>query len=99
MALRYIERNPSRAKLLLHAADYPWSSASARLGGVDETGLLELISWQHEMPIAVWQDRLLLPEEDAAVLPLRLATQTGHPLGRKSFLAECEMLLGRQIIP
>ena len=48
-ALRYIEQNPVRAGLVSTAEDYPWSSARAHLGGIDETHMLDLSRWS-----AVW---------------------------------------------
>ena len=50
LALAYIDRNPSRARLVGDAGAYRWSSAAAHLGGTDETGLLDLITWREQMP-------------------------------------------------
>jgi putative transposase len=39
LALRYVERNPVRAKIVRQAWEYPWSSAAVHTGGSDSTGL------------------------------------------------------------
>src|SRR5262249_27285013 len=39
-ALCYVERNPVRAGIVQHAAEYPWSSAFAHLAGEDESSIL-----------------------------------------------------------
>src|ERR1017187_7308725 len=44
-ALRYVELNPVRAGLVGAAADWPWPSAAAHLGGRDRTGLLDPTEW------------------------------------------------------
>jgi len=99
LALAYAERNPPRAHLVGDAGAYRWSSAAAHLGGADETGLLDLITWPTLMPPDVWRERLLLPEEEDLLLSLRLNTQTGRPLGSPDFLAHYEALLGRRLQP
>jgi putative transposase len=53
-ALRYVERNPVRARMVAHPGEYPWSSAAAHLGGADPTGLLDLESWRELWPGTTW---------------------------------------------
>ena len=97
IALAYVERNPPRTHLVGEAGAYRWSSAAAHLGGDDETGLLDLITWQTLMPPDVWGERLLLPEDEELLQALRRATRTGRPLGSSAFLARYETLLGRRL--
>lgn len=44
-ALQYIERNPVRASIVEHPADYPYSSASAHIRNKDKTGLINIDKW------------------------------------------------------
>jgi len=46
------------------ALDYRWSSASANIDGIDNTGMLNLVSWQNEIPANIWRERLFSPEEE-----------------------------------
>jgi len=99
IALAYIDRNPPRARLVGDAGAYRWSSAAAHLGGADETGLLDLITWQAHMPPELWHERLTLPEDDDLLQTLRLTTHAGRPLGSAAFLAKYEALLGMPLQP
>src|SRR5512134_561424 len=45
-ALRYVELNPVRAGIVDGPEDWPWSSAVARAGGEDRTGILEMGEWK-----------------------------------------------------
>ena len=55
-ALRYIEQNPVRAGLVATAEDYPWSSARAHLGGIDETHMLDLSRWSALWTPMEWRE-------------------------------------------
>jgi len=45
-ALRYVEMNPVRARIVPRAVEYPWSSAAAHVSGLDSAGVLDLIFWR-----------------------------------------------------
>ena len=53
--IRYVERNPRRAKLVERAEDYPWSSASAHCGLVTDS-VLSPIPPDHILTAAGWSD-------------------------------------------
>ena len=59
--LLYVERNPVRAGLCREAWQWRWSSAGARCGGEDLSGLLEMASWEREMDAAKWRRLRPLP--------------------------------------
>jgi putative transposase len=99
LALAYVERNPARARLVGDAGAYRWSSAAAHLGGGDDTGLLNLITWREQVLVEFWRERLTLPEDDDLLQTLRLTTHTGRPLGSAAFLSHYEFLLGRRLQP
>lgn len=94
-AMRYIERNPVRAKIVENAWEYPWSSAGAHVFK-QEDSLLEdnfMIS-----EIADW--RLFLSEEDKQedIDLFRKHANTGRPIGESEFIKELENLTGRVLL-
>jgi putative transposase len=95
-AIRYVERNPVRAKMVSEAENYPWSSAAARCLSQPDPLLAPL---QPPAPISDW--RSWLHDEEEATLPhlIRRHTGTGRPLWSKSFLQDQEARLGRPLIP
>jgi len=56
-ALRYVDNNPVRARMVETATEYPWSSASAHASGADARGLLDS-DWQRAAGIGAELDRL-----------------------------------------
>ncbi len=97
--LRYVERNPLRAKLVRRAWRYPWSSAAAHCGQRDPSGLLDPRRWQKLPEEQDWKDVLSRPEDDEAVGLVRLNTSRGRPLGSDSFISKLEHKLGRRLRP
>jgi putative transposase len=91
-AIRYVERNPVRARL----ADWPWSSARAHLAGRDDSltevaPLLSMIpNWQAFLDSALSEDELH---------SLRNHARTGRPLGGEAFLDRLEAQLDRNLRP
>jgi putative transposase len=82
-ALRYVELNPVRARLVAQAEDYPWSSAAVHCGCGAGSGLIDMEPWQRVWTPADWQryllDREASLEEEAE--QIRASTHTGRPLG------------------
>ena len=96
-AARYVERNPVRAKMVDQAWEYPWSSASAHVGGQDPQRVLDLEGWPEPWTGASWQRELTNEEDEALVGRLRTNTHKGRPLGTDSFLSKLETLLNRRL--
>jgi hypothetical protein len=89
----YVLRNPVRAGLVKHAADWKYSNAKTLFAKradpiADHTEVLDLIPDWAEQVVA-----------DADEAPIRLATQTGRPFGSVSFVEELERLLRRPLAP
>ena len=91
-AIRYVERNPARARLVEDPVEWPWSSARAHLCGRDDclvkvAPLLAMVS--------DWQGLLdsVLPEEE--LREWRGHSRTGRPLGDERFVERLERLAGR----
>jgi len=98
-ALRYVERNPARAGIVLAPWEYPWSSAAAHCTGLDPTGLLDMTDWRTTWPGETWREYLALPEEPGEVEMFRLATTIGRPLGGEAFVTRLEEDTGRRLHP
>ena len=93
-AVRYIELNPVRARLIQRSEEYPWSSAAAHLSGRDNQlvkvrPLLGLFgNWKRLLDRSV--------EEDVAE-KIRLHERTGRPFGTDEFIEKLEKQLGRKL--
>ena len=99
-ALRYVERNPVRARLVRKAWRYPWSSAAAHTDGSrDASGLLDLAGWRKRCRGVDWAAQLQAPQDDKTSARLRLYTRTGRPLGSDRFMSKIESLLGKRLRP
>ena len=98
-ALRYVERNPVRAKLVRRAWRYRWSSAAAHCGQPDRSGLLDMAKWAKLSRGWDWSAALTEPQDDEVVSRLRLGTSRGRPVGSEKFLSKLERLAGRRLRP
>src|SRR6266566_3168322 len=96
-AIRYVERNPVRAEMVGCAEDYPWSSAAAHCGLVEDT-LLDP-EWTCPDSIQNWGEWLKIGNEPKIDQRLRDRTFTGRPCGDERFAREAERLLGRHLVP
>lgn len=90
--VRYIERNPVRAKIVRKATDYQWSSARAHKVKRKD-GLLERFYLVDE--ISDWdvylEDEVTM--EDLSII--RAHVKTGRPLGGIDFIRKLENISGR----
>jgi len=77
-AMRYVERNPVRAAIIAHPADYRWSSAQAHLTAHDPLGLLGLDYWTQRFTPPQWS-ALLESGDTATETEIRSRTRTGWP--------------------
>ena len=94
-AIRYVERNPVRAKLVEHAWEYSWSSAAFRVGLrtkdplVKEPDPFDLdLNW-----------RTLLQSDPKEMNLLEEKLRTGRPCGDADFVEKAEELTGRWLKP
>lgn len=95
-ALRYVERNPVRARLVRKAENYPWSSARGHCGLAQDPLLTKGGAWQKELDdITNWPRWLAEPDTDEALLVLRRNAMMGLPCGSESFIRKMERLAGR----
>jgi putative transposase len=98
-AVRYVERNPVKARLVARAEDWPWSSARAHVSGKPD-GLTDLraIAGIHRNWRAMLRLGLeagdLAPDAEAAI---ESHERTGRPLGDELFLDRLEEVTGRRL--
>jgi len=91
-AIRYVERNPIRARLVEKAEDYPWSSARPHLLLCDDPLLAGTKGY---LDFGDWRKYLAGGDEETFIKNLRLHGRTGRPLGTEEFLVKLETMTGR----
>jgi len=93
--VRYVELNPVRARLVLQAKDWKWSSAQAHLTGTDD------VLVRVEPMLALFPDwtTYLAEHDQVDIESIRVHTRTGRPLGNSKFLQTAESLTGRVLAP
>ena len=98
-ALRYVERNPVRAKLARRAWEYEWSSASAHVGAAETDPVADLEWWRKHADAREWREALGSKDRAEETRLLRTRTHTGRPLGSDRFIAKLETAIGRRLRP
>lgn len=90
-AVRYVENNPVRARLVRNAEDYRWSSARAHVLKTQDP----LLS-QNSLVQGIDNWSAYLAEDDVKDREIIARhTSTGRPLGDDAFIASIEQLTGR----
>ena len=90
--IRYVERNPVRARIVLKAGEYAWSSARAHIKR-ERGEILEDFYLLDE--VKNWEEYLELPEIDEDILKIRVHSRTGRPVGCVDFIKRLEDLTDR----
>ena len=97
-AVRYVERNPVRAKMVRKAENYRWSSASAHCGLKPDPVLTRKQSWQRQFEsIGDWSAWLAEGDESQKLEVLRRNVDKGLPCGTEKFINKLEKLTGRAL--
>ena len=94
-AVRFVETNPVRWRLVDEAPAYPWSSARSHASGAADPVLQD--GCPLKARISDWAAYLQSPCDLAAVEALRKNMKTGKPCGSLEFLRQLEVLLGRKL--
>jgi putative transposase len=97
-ALRYVELNPVRARMVANAEQWKWSSAAAH-GADAPDGCLDMTPWQARWNAAAWREYLAAGVPETAIAALRRSTHTGRPLGTPAFVAALEKSTLRLLAP
>ena len=92
--VRYVERNPVRAKLVRQAVDYPWSSARHHAAHTPDR--LVTNSPLHALA-PDWSQ--VLTEPDPELDAVRRHVRTGRPWGSEAWITTLEQQVGRSLRP
>ena len=95
-AVRYIELNPVRARLVERPERYRWSSARAHLAGKDD-GLVKVAPMLEI--VGDWKPFVESGLGRMEAAAIRRHERTGRPLGSEEFLARVERLMNRSLHP
>lgn len=87
-AVRYVERNPVRAGMVVRASDYRWSSARVHCGLAYDS-LLDP-TWPPSGLIPNWAEWLAGDDDRTQEEHIRKSTSTGWPCGDESFIENIE---------
>lgn len=98
-ALRYVERNPVRARMVESAPQWPWSSAAAHCGTEPPNPMLQMEPWRSRWTPAQWSEFLAVTQSPLEINKLRRSTYTGRPLGTPEFVAALEKSTARNLTP
>ena len=93
-AIRYVERNPVRAKIVDKAWEYRWSSAKAHINKkkdriIDNSFVAE--------EIKDWASYISEEDDQNDLIRFRRHSNTGRPLGGKKFIEVLEKTSGRNL--
>ena len=99
---RYIELNPVRANMVLHPADYPWSSFRAHAYGesdplVCEHPLFKALGADSEAQAAAYRELFRYELASGLVHEIRKSARFSVPLGNDRFRDQVEHALGRSV--
>ena len=94
-AIRYVEQNPVRAKMVEKAWDYPFSSAPFHAGVAKEDPVLSGHPLLDE--ITDWEG--FVAATPGEIDTIREKTRTGRPCGDEGFYAMAERVTGRSLAP
>lgn len=98
-ALRYVELNPVRARMVESAPQWPWSSAAAHCGTEFPNPMLQMEPWRSRWTPAQWAEFLAITQSPLEISNLRRSTYTGRPLGTPEFVAALEKSTLRRLTP
>ncbi len=97
-AMRYVERNPVRVRMVRVPWRYKWSSTAEHTGVPPQVPLLENKRWQRLTKGLDWKQFLKEKDEDGANA-IRLTTSRGRPLVSDRLLSKLETRLNRRLRP
>ena len=90
-AIRYVERNPVRARLVRRAENYPWSSAASHCGERADAVLTKDAEWMRQFKsIGDWSKWLAEGDRPEQLLVLRRHVERGLPCGAEGFVRKLE---------
>jgi len=96
--IRYVERNPVRARMVSKAEDYPWSSAASHCGWVADSVLSSHPQWKKLTEhVDDWSAWLAEGDDPSELTIIRRNIEKGLPCGSELFVKNLEKMLGRSL--
>lgn len=95
MAIRYVEQNPVRAKMVERAEEYPWSSAACHCGLREDLVLCNDPKWNGLLD--GWPELLGHTQDEQSIDELRTCTSSGKPCGDEEFVKGVSEIVGRSL--
>lgn len=97
-ALRYVERNPVRARIVRRAETYAWSSAAAHCGRRADALLTNAPAWRDLLAaVSDWSAWLAEGDEPNELAILRRNVDKGLPCGSEEFIDKLEAIADRPL--
>jgi len=97
-ALRYVERNPVRARLVRKAENYMWSSAAAHCGLREDATLTHDRYWLTQLEsMGDWSKWLAEGDRPDELEVLRRHVERGLPCGSEKFVRKLERIAGQTL--
>ena len=97
-ALRYVERNPVRARMVRKAEKYRWSSAGGHCGLKVDPLLTTKPYWRNQFEgIGDWSAWLAEGDEPEKLDVLRRNVEKGLPCGSEKFVRRLEKMTGKAL--
>ena len=97
-AIRYVERNPVRARMVREAEDYPWSSAANHCGLADDRVLSKNLRWNKlTEQVDDWSAWLTEGDDLSELTMIRRNIEKGLPCGSDRFIKNLEKKIGRSL--
>lgn len=96
--IRYVERNPVRARLVRRAEDYAWSSAAAHCGRKKDEVVTTERGWLKRFEaVGDWSAWLAEGDQPDQIDVLRRHVERGLPCGSEGFIRKLERLAGQAL--
>jgi len=97
-ALRYVERNPVRARIVRKAENYMWSSAAAHCALREDGTLTDDRVWLTQIEsVGDWSKWLAEGDRPDEIEVLRRHVERGLPCGSEKFVRELERIAGQTL--
>lgn len=97
-SIRYVERNPVRAKMVRKSENYPWSSAAAHCHGKADSVLTKRKYWKNQFEsIGDWSAWLAEGDSEDELVIIRRNIEKGLPCGSDKFIDKLGKRIGRAL--
>jgi putative transposase len=96
-AIKYVENNPYKARLVRKREDWEYSSAKANIEGKDQYEIIDKVKVKEYIKVGDWKKYLEGKEDEEVIKEIRMKTTTERPLGSEGFIKKLEREFGRRL--